>query len=291
MVSKQQSLQDTFNSSADGLMAHTKLNNGVCMPWLGFGVWNIEGDALTESVVRTGFAHGYRSIDTAALYANEQGVGRAIERCGVPRDQLFVTTKVWNTDIRQRRIEAAFEESMQRLGLDTLDLYLVHWPIKGEIVSAWKVLEKLQQSGRIKAIGVSNHMIPHLDELLAVAKIVPAVNQIEFHPYLQSPALVDYCRSKGIQVEAWSPLMQGGEVLQDPVIGQIARHHGKTAAQVILRWEVQSGVVAIPRSTKETRLVENAGIFDFSLSAAELAAMAKLDRNQRSGADPFNFAF
>jgi diketogulonate reductase-like aldo/keto reductase len=291
MVSNPQSLKDTFSSVTDGLTARTKLNNGVRMPWLGFGVWNIEGDAQTESVVRTGLAHGYRSIDTAMIYANEQGVGRAIKNCGVPREQLFVTTKVWNTDIRQRRIEAAFEESMQRLGLDYVDLYLVHWPIKGEIVTAWKTLEKLQRSGRIKAIGVSNHMIPHLEELLSAAEIVPAVNQIEFHPYLQSRALVEYCGKKGIQVEAWSPLMQGGEVLKDPLLGKIARSHGKTAAQVILRWEVQNGVVTIPRSSKEVRLVENAGIFDFSLTDVEMAAVAKLDRNQRSGADPFNFPF
>jgi len=284
-------LHDTFDSSPAVLSARVKLNNGVLMPWLGFGVWNIAGDDQTESVVRAGFAHGYRSIDTATIYANETGVGRAIKHCGVPREQLFVTTKVWNADIRQRRIEVAFEESMQRLGLDYVDLYLVHWPIKGEIVSAWKVLEKLQRSGRIKAIGVSNHLIPHLEELLAAAEIVPAVNQIEFHPYLQSPALLNYCREKGIQVEAWSPLMQGGEVLQDPVIGQIAHTHSKTAAQIILRWDVQRGVVTIPRSTQEKRLVENAGIFDLSLSAAEMAAIAKLNRDQRIGADPLNFAF
>jgi methylglyoxal/glyoxal reductase len=241
--------------------------------------------------VRAGIDLGYRSIDTAKIYGNERGVGQAIRAGGVPREQLFITTKVWNDDIRAGRVEKAFEQSLKLLGLDYVDLYLVHWPIAGKIVPAWQAMERLQRSGRVKAIGVSNHMRPHLDELLAAAEIVPAVNQIEFHPYLQSKPLVEYCHAKGIRVEAWSPLAQGGDLLQDPALADIAKRHGRTVAQIVLRWEVQSGVIAIPKSVKPHRLAENAGIFDFTLSGAEMAAITALDRNQRVGADPFNFGF
>jgi diketogulonate reductase-like aldo/keto reductase len=276
---------------AEGLKATVLLNNGVCMPWLGLGVFQIAGDAETEAVARTAIDQGYRSIDTAALYGNERGVGRALRAGGVPRDQLFVTTKVWNDDMRRDRVEAAFEESMRRLALDYVDLFLLHWPIAGKITRSWQVLEKLYRTGRIKAIGVSNFMIPHLDELLAVAGIVPAVNQIEFHPYLQSKPLVAYCRAKGIQVEAWSPLMQGGPVLQDRTLAGIAARHGKTVAQIVLRWDVQGGVVTIPKSVQARRIAENAGSFEFELTDAEMQAIAVLDRGQRGGADPFSFNF
>jgi methylglyoxal/glyoxal reductase len=267
------------------------LNNGVRIPWLGLGVWRAGNDDETETAVRTALELGYRSIDTAAAYENERGVGRAIRASGVPRDQIFVTTKLWNDDVRQGRAEAAFDESLQALGLDYVDLYLVHWPIKGKIVEAWKTLEKLQRSGRVRAIGVSNHLVPHLEELLARAEIVPAVNQIEFHPYLQSPALVEYCRAKGIQVEAWSPLMQAGPLLKDRTLTAIAQKHGKSLAQVILRWDIQRGVVTIPKSVKRHRLAENAEIFDFTLADDDMAEIAKLDRGQRAGPDPANFSF
>ena len=278
-------------SPAEGLKATVLLNNGVRMPWLGLGVFQIAGDAETEAVVRTAIDQGYRSIDTAALYGNERGVGRALRAGGVARDQLFVTTKVWNDDMRRDRVEAAFEESMRRLALDYVDLFLLHWPIAGKITRSWQALEKLHRTGRIKAIGVSNYMIPHLDELLAAAGIVPAVNQIEFHPYLQSKPLVAYCRAKGIQVEAWSPLMQGGPVLRDRTLAEIAAKHGKTVAQVVLRWDVQGGVVTIPKSVQTQRIAENAGSFDFALSDTEMQAIAALDRDQRGGADPFSFNF
>lgn len=261
------------------------------MPWLGLGVWQIRSDAETESIVRTAIEQGYRSIDTARIYGNERGVGQAIRRCGVPREELFVTTKVWTEDIRRDRVEAACEQSLRALGLDYLDLYLVHWPIAGKIVSAWQAMEKLLRSGRVKSIGVSNHMRAHLDELLPAAEIVPAINQIEFTPYLQSRPLVEFCRERRIQVEAWSPLMQGGPALADPTIATIAKRHGKTSAQVILRWDVQSGVVTIPKSSKPHRIAENAAVFDFALSAEDMAAIDALDRNQRCGADPFHFDF
>lgn len=284
-------LTGTCGSITEGLKAAVTLNNGARMPWLGLGVFQIRSDAETERVVRAAIDIGYRSIDTAALYGNERGVGQAVRACGLRREELFVTTKVWNDDMRRNRVEAAFDESMRRLGLDYLDLFLLHWPIKDRIVPSWKVLEKLHHAGRIRSIGVSNYMIPHLDELLPVAEVVPAVNQIEFHPYLQSKPLAEYCRKKGIQLEAWSPLMQAGALLRDPVLAAIAKKHGKTVAQVVLRWDVQGGVVTIPKSVHADRIRENAGVFDFELSAREMAAIAALDRNQRHGADPMNFSF
>ncbi len=284
-------LAGTFSTTADGLKATTRLNNGVAMPWLGLGVFQMPGDDATAKAVQAALAGGYRSVDTAALYRNERGVGQAIRASGVPRAGLFVTTKVWNDDMRSNRVEKAFGQSLHLLGLEYVDLYLLHWPVKGSIVPSWRALEKLYGAGRIKAIGVSNFMIPHLDELLAAAEVVPAVNQIEFHPYLQSKPLVAYCQQRGIQVEAWSPLMQAGALLADPTLAGIARNHGKTVAQVVLRWDVQSGVVTIPKSVRPQRIAENAAIFDFELSAAEMSAVGALDRNERNGADPFNFNF
>jgi methylglyoxal/glyoxal reductase len=288
---KTQALKQTFPSTKESLKAAVTLNNGVRMPWLGLGVFQMKRDSEAAACVRLAIEQGYRSIDTAAIYGNERGVGEGVRTCGVPREELFITTKLWNDEIRRGRIEDAFDESMRRLGLDTVDLYLVHWPIAGKIVTAWKALEKLQRSGRIRAIGVSNHLILHLDELLAAAEIVPAVNQIEFHPYLRSTPLFDYCRTRDIRVEAWSPLMQAGPVLQDPVLTGIAQAHGRTVAQIILRWNVQSGVVTIPKSVKEHRIKENAAIFDFALTDAEMAAIDALDRGQRCGPDPFHFNF
>jgi methylglyoxal/glyoxal reductase len=271
--------------------ATVTLNQGSRMPWLGLGVWQMHSEAETERTVCTAIEHGYRSIDTARIYGNERGVGEAVRHCGIPRDQLFITTKVWTDDIRSARVAAAFEESLERLALDYVDLYLVHWPIRGKIVSTWHAMEALVDDGRVRAIGVSNHLRPHLDELLPHAKIVPAVNQIEFHPYLQSRPLVEFCRDRGIRVEAWSPLMKGGALLEDPVLQAIAKKHRKTVAQVVLRWDLQCGVVTIPKSVRRERIAENAGLFDFTLEAGELQAMGALERNQRSGADPLNFPF
>jgi diketogulonate reductase-like aldo/keto reductase len=281
----------TMADRAEGLKASVRLNNGVAMPWLGLGVYQLAPEGGVAASVLQALALGYRSIDTATIYGNEQGVGEAIRSSGVPRGELFVTTKVWNDDMRADRVEAALAESLGRLGLDYVDLYLLHWPIRGKAVAAWRALERMQRAGRIRAIGVSNFMRSHLDELLAAAEIVPAVNQIEFHPYLQSPPLVAHCQALGVRVEAWSPLMQGRAVLRDPVLVEIAERHGRTVAQVILRWNVQTGVVTIPKTSTPHRMDENARVFDFALTATELAAIGGLDRNERVGPDPHSFNF
>lgn len=284
-------IDDLLLPTRDGLAARVALNDGAQMPWLGLGVFQIDDDALTERVVSCAIERGYRSIDTAALYGNERGVGAAVRSCGVPREQLFVTTKVWNDDMRADRVEAAFGESLERLGLDYVDLYLLHWPIEGKIARSWKVLERLQERGLAKSIGVSNFLIRHIDELLADASAAPVVNQIEYHPYLQSPALVEHCRDKSIRVEAWSPFMQGGDILRDRILSRIAEDKRKTVAQVILRWILQTGVATIPKSVREERIAENAEVFDFNLTPDEMARIAALDRGARSGADPADFSF
>jgi len=286
-----QVLTETFSNAKAGLNARVCLNNGVLMPWLGLGTYGMRTEAEVASVIHHAVALGYRSIDTATIYQNESEVGAAIRNCGLRREELFITTKVWNDDMRAARVEAALAESLKRLQLDYVDLYLLHWPIKGKLVSSWRSLEKLHRSGLVRAIGVSNYMIPHLEELLREAEIVPAINQIEFHPYLQSKPLTAYCQEKGIRVEAWSPLMQARSILQDPVVTGIARTHDRTPAQVILRWNVQSGVVTIPKSTNPQRLEENGQVFDFALNTDEMRALNSLDRSERIGADPLNFNF
>ena len=273
-------------SIADG----TLLNNGVAMPWLGIGTWQAAAGRETEQSVAWALELGYRHVDTAALYANEADVGRALRASGIPRDEVFVTTKVWNEDLRQRRVREAFDLSLKKLGLERVDLYLVHWPVPGAYLEAWKVLEELLAEGRTRAIGVSNFLVPQLETLLAKARIAPAVNQVEWHPWLQQPALVEFCRQHGIVFQAWSPLMQG-RVGEEPELVRIARGHGKSPAQVAIRWGLQRQVVMIPKSVKHARIAENAGVFDFELTADEVAAIDRCDRGQRLGADPNDFHF
>lgn len=266
------------------------LNNGVSMPWLGIGTWQSAAGRETEQAVAWALELGYRHVDTAALYGNEADVGRALRASGIPRDQLFVTSKVWNEDLRQRRVREAFELSLEKLGLDFVDLYLVHWPVPGAYLEAWRVLEGLLAEGRTRAIGVSNFLVPQLEVLLAEARIVPAVNQVEWHPWLQQPALVDFCRRHGIVFQAWSPLMQG-RVGEEPELVRIGRRHDRSPAQVAIRWGLQRQVVMIPKSVRRARIAENAAVFDFELSADEMSAIDRCDRNQRLGADPNNFHF
>jgi len=275
-----------------GITDTVTLGNGVKMPHLGLGTWRSAEGAEVEQSVRWALEIGYRHVDTAAVYGNERGVGRAIRDSRVPREQVFVTTKVWNDDQRAGRdaVLRAFDESLRRLGTDYVDLYLVHWPVKGKYVEAWRALEQIYSTGRVKAIGVSNFLVHHLADVLKVASVKPMVNQVEFHPRLVQRQLLDFCRNEGIVQEAWSPLMKGkaGEV---PLLRELAGKYGKTPSQVVLRWDLQHGVVTIPKSVRRERLVENADLFDFELSADEMAKVDALDRGERIGADPDHFNF
>ncbi|CAM4411120.1 aldo/keto reductase [Paenibacillus typhae] len=280
--------------TAQHLQDTTVLTGGVKMPWLGLGVFQVEDGEELVQAVKSAIAHGYRSIDTAAIYQNERGVGQAIAEAlaenGLRREELFITSKVWNADLGYEETLAAYEASLERLGLEYLDLYLIHWPVKDKYKEAWRALETLFKAGRVKAVGVSNFQIHHLEDLLKDAEIRPAVNQVELHPYLSQQALRSYCREQGIQIEAWSPLMQGG-LLDQPDLQSIAARAGKSVAQVILRWDLQHGIVTIPKSTKELRIQENAALFDFELSDEEMAVIDGLNRDQRVGPDPDNFDF
>jgi len=261
------------------------LNNGVTIPQLGFGTWKVNADEA-ERIVREALDVGYRHIDTAMIYQNEREVGRAIRGGGVPRDELFVTTKCWTVDMRAGKVIEACETSLRALGLDHVDLYLLHWAV-GDIAACWRQMHTLLERGKARAIGVSNFMVPHLEQL---PDPVPAVNQVEFHPYLQSPELIAYCGGRGIVCEAWRPIM-GGNTDDVDTLRDIAARHGKTSTQVTLRWQLQRGMVAIPKTTRRQRMAENAGVFDFQLTAEEVAAIDALDRNQRQGADPNNVPF
>lgn len=265
---------------------NVELNNGISMPQIGFGVFRIPDDD-TERTVLDAIECGYRSIDTASLYGNERGVGRAIASCGLPREDLFVTTKLWNDDQGRDRARPAFEESLDRLGLDHVDLYLIHWPkpSKDLYVQTWEELEALYAQGRVRAIGVSNFQPDHLDRLLARNRVVPAVNQIELHPFLQQERLRRYDADHGLATVAWSPLGQATSIA-DPVIGAIARRHGRTPAQVTLRWHLQLGTVVIPKTTNPARMRENLQILDFALTEEDLAAIGALDAGRRLGPDP-----
>lgn len=268
----------------------TVLNNGVRMPWMGLGVWKVaEGNDVVHAV-RSAIAAGYRSIDTAAAYRNETGVGQAIKESGVKREELFITTKVWNADQGYDSTLKAYEESCQKLGLDYLDLYLVHWPVKGKYKDTWRALRKLYTDGAVRAIGVSNFQAHHLEDIMADSEIVPAVNQVEFHPCLSQKPLWKFCREKGIQLEAWSPLMQG-KLFDQPVLNRLAAKHGKKVSQIILRWDLQNGVVTIPKSINEHRIIENAQVFDFELSTEDMVEIDALNEDKRMGPDPDNFDF
>ena len=272
------------------LQSTTKLNNGVAMPWFGLGVFKAKAGREVEKTVQWALEAGYRSIDTATVYRNEAGVGKAVRHSEITREELFVTTKVSNPDQRSGRVEQAFTTSLAQLGMEYVDLYLVHWPVANHFKKTWRVLESIYESGRAKAIGVSNFMIPHLQELLQDAHIVPAVNQIEMHPYLQQPDLIDYCRQHNIQVEAWSPIMRG-QVTKVPELKQLARKYGQNPVQLTLRWLLQKEIVVIPKSSQKKRIRDNAAVFDFELTAADMALIDGLDRGTRVGPDPFDFDF
>lgn len=272
----------------------TVLNNGVEMPWIGLGVFKVEEGPELVNAVKSAIKLGYRSIDTAAIYGNEEGVGQGIREgiaeAGISREDLFITSKVWNSDLGYESAIQAYETSLQKLGLEYLDLYLIHWPVEGKYKDAWRALEKLYKEEKVRAIGVSNFQVHHLEELLKDAEVKPVINQVEYHPRLTQQEVKAFCRENGIQLEAWSPLMQG-QLLDNDIITSIAEKHGKSAAQVILRWDLQNGVITIPKSTKEHRIAANASIFDFELSSDEMEQISSLNQNLRVGPDPDHIDF
>lgn len=272
------------------LASTTKLNNGIDMPWFGLGVYKAEDGEEVERAVLTAIEAGYRSIDTAAFYHNEAGVGRAIKASGVPREELFVTTKVWNDQQGYESTLKAFEESRQKLGLDYVDLYLIHWPGKDKFKDTWRALEKLYQDGLVKAIGVSNFHIHHLKELMETSDIKPVINQVELHPRLNQKELRAFCKEENIQIEAWSPLMRG-QLFDHPTIQELSDKYKKSPAQIILRWDLQHGIVTIPKSVTPKRIKENGDVFDFELTSEDIEAIDRLDEGQRIGPDPDEFIF
>ncbi|WP_242237315.1 aldo/keto reductase [Bacillus cereus group sp. BfR-BA-01316] len=264
----------------------TTLHNGVKMPMIGLGVYKAkEGDEVKQAV-KTALEVGYRSIDTATVYENESGVGEAIRESGISREDLFITTKVWNDDQGYKETLRAFEKSLKKLQMDYVDLYLIHWPIRGKYVDTYRALEKLYEEGKVRAIVVSNFHKHHLELLLPNCKVKPMVNQVELHPMLAQFELRDFCQGEQIQMEAWSPLMRGGEVFQHPIIQAISKKYEKSPAQVILRWDIQSGIVTIPKSVTPSRIKENFTIFDFSLTEEEMDQINTLNRNLHVGTNP-----
>lgn len=274
----------------NNLQSTTTLNNGVKMPWFGLGVFKVEEGQELVNAVKTAIQHGYRSIDTAAIYENEEGVGQGIKESGIVREDLFVTSKVWNADLGYESTLAAYQTSLDKLGLDYLDLYLIHWPVAGKYKEAWRALETLYKEGRVRAIGVSNFQVHHLEDLMKDAEIKPMVNQVEYHPRLTQKEVQAFCRENGIQMEAWSPLMQG-QLLDNEVLAGIAAKYEKSVAQIILRWDLQNGVITIPKSTKEHRIIENSQVFDFELTQEDMQQIDALNQNHRVGPDPDNFDF
>ncbi|MFT8871859.1 MAG: aldo/keto reductase [Sporolactobacillus sp.] len=270
---------------------HT-LNNGVTMPGFGLGVWRVpEGDSVRHSVAWA-IEAGYRLIDTAAIYGNERGVGEAIRDSGIARGDLFLTTKVWNADQGYDKTLEAFETSLNKLGVDYVDLYLIHWPVAGKYKDTWRALERLQREGRTRAIGVCNFHPHHLEDLLADAEAVPAVDQVELHPLLTQVPLRHFCAKNGIAVEAYSPLGSGDSgLLTHPQLIAIAEKYGKSTAQIILRWNLEHDIITIPRSTKQAHIADNAAVFDFELSAEDIGMIDALNADRRFGADPDNFDF
>lgn len=274
-------------------MKTIQLNNGIVIPTPGLGTYRLgRNDREVIHAVRNALDAGYRHIDTASFYDNEYPIGKAIAESRVPREELFVTTKLWGTDILKNGIEQAFEESMLKLDIGYIDLYLVHWPVTGQVAATWRKMEQIYESGRVRAIGVSNHLTHHLEELLSVAAVVPAVNQVELHPYLVMQGLQDYCREKDIVVESWSPLGSSKiPLLADPLLLEIGQRHSRSTAQVILRWNLQKGSLPLPKSSDAKRQKENIALFDFSLSGEEISLIDRLDKGERTGVHPDEIEF
>lgn len=275
----------TETSRQEGLGSTVRLANGVAMPRLGLGVFQSRRGGETRRAVREALALGYRLIDTAAIYGNEADVGAAVKESGLPRAEIFVTTKLWNADQGYEASLRAFDRSLKSLGMEYVDLYLIHWPVPELRLESWRALEKLLQESRCRAIGVSNFTVAHLRELLQTSPTVPAVNQVEFHPFLFQERLLTFCRFHDIQVEAYSPLVKAHR-LDDARLATLAHRHGKTAAQILIRWSLQHDLVVIPKSVRRERIAENADVFDFELSPADLAPLDALNENLRMAWDP-----
>lgn len=274
-------------------MKHIKLNNGTKMPMLGLGTYKIGGtDVDVYNSIRSAIDVGYRHIDTATLYKNEAAIGQAIRDCGIPRDELFVTTKAWGTDILTGNIHKAFSLSLKMLDIDYIDLYLVHWPIKGKEGNTWLEMEKIYATGDAKSIGVSNHLQHHLEKVLEVATIKPAANQIESHPYLVLDDLISFCKHHNIVCEAWSPLGSSKvPLLEESILNEIGNKYQKSPAQVVLRWNIERGVVAIPKSANKERQASNIDIFDFELTSEEVKLINSLNKDSRTGIHPDEIGF
>lgn len=266
------------------------LRNSVEIPYFGLGVFQINDGKDVIDAVQCALRAGYRHIDTASLYGNERGVGEAIARSGITRKEIFVTSKVWNSDQGYDSTLRAYDKSLKLLGFEYLDLYLVHWPVKGKYNETWKALETLYREKRVRAIGVSNFLHNQLEDLLSHCSEVPMVNQMEFHPYLVQQDLIDFCHERKIRYQAWSPLMQG-KIIGVPQLQSLAKKYHRDVAQLVLRWSLQKGVVTIPKSVHRERIISNAQIFDFEISAKDITAIDSLDRHQRIGADPDHFDF
>ncbi|MDP2526653.1 aldo/keto reductase [Maribacter dokdonensis] len=266
------------------------LHNGVQMPYLGLGTYQSDNDQEVVNAVKNALEIGYRHIDTAAIYKNEEGVGKGIRESGIDRKEIFLVSKVWNEDQGYDETLKAFDASLKRLGVDYLDLYLIHWPVSGKYKETWRALEYLYAQKKIKAIGVSNFLKHHLEDILQDCKVVPMVNQMEFHPHLVQQDLIDFCADKGIQYESWSPFMQG-KVFELDICADLAKKYNKSVAQIILRYNLQKGIVAIPKSVHAKRIAANAEIFDFALSSEDISFLDGLETGERIGPDPDNFNF
>ncbi|MEM1339389.1 MAG: aldo/keto reductase [Bacteroidota bacterium] len=267
-----------------------KLRNGVEMPYFGLGVYLSKDGQEVINAVKWALEAGYRHIDTASIYKNEEGVGAGLKQSGVPRDEIFVVSKVWNNNQGYEATLKAFDESLKRLDLEFLDLYLIHWPVAGKYKDTWKALEKMYDEGRVRAIGVSNFMQHHLEDVMQDCTVVPMVNQMEFHPFLVQQDLIDFCNKNTIQYGAWSPMMQG-KIFGMEEFKVLSEKYGKSIAQIVLRWDLQKGVVTIPKSSKKERILANADIFDFELAEEDVQLLDAMHRGKRFGPDPDNFDF